>query len=75
MAAPDYSILYMSTVVSCSVPLTKQPKCFELFTKRKNLAVAKLKGFADDKINVTQKLKIMLGRVEYIVEKEENAGT
>ena len=34
----------------------------------------KLKAFADDKLNVTQKLKFALGRVENIVGKEENAG-
>ena len=30
---------------------------------------SKLKGFADDKLNVTQKLKFILGRVETIVGK------
>ena len=35
---------------------------------------SKLKEFADDKIKVTQKLKIVLGRKENIVEKGENAG-
>ena len=34
----------------------------------------KLKTFADDKINVTQKLKFVLGRVENIVAKGENSG-
>ena len=33
-----------------------------------------LKAFADDKINVTEKLKFVLGRVENIVKKGENAG-
>ena len=33
-----------------------------------------LKGFADDNMNVTQKLKLALGRVENIVGKRENAG-
>ena len=33
-----------------------------------------LKAFADDKINVTQKLKFVLGGVENIVGKGENAG-
>ena len=33
-----------------------------------------MKPFADDKINVTQKLKFVLGRVENIVGKGENAG-
>ena len=33
-----------------------------------------MKAFADDKINMTQKLKFALGRVGNIVEKGENAG-
>ena len=35
---------------------------------------SKLKAFADEKINVAEKLKIVLGRVENIVGKGENAG-
>ena len=35
---------------------------------------SKLKQFADDKINVTEKLKFVLGRVKNIVAKGENAG-
>ena len=35
---------------------------------------SKLKGFTDDKINVTEKLKFALGRVENSVVKGENAG-
>ena len=34
----------------------------------------KFKAFADDKINVTKKLKFVLRRVENIVGKGENAG-
>ena len=34
----------------------------------------KLKAFADDKIIVAEKLKFVLGRVENIVGKAENAG-
>ena len=34
---------------------------------------SKLKAFADDKINVTEKLKFVLGRLENIVPKGENA--
>ena len=40
----------------------------------KNLDWPKFKAFADDKINVTEKLKFVLGRVEKIVGKGENAG-
>ena len=35
---------------------------------------SKLKAFADDKINPIEKLKFVLGRVENIVGKGENAG-
>ena len=43
-------------------------------TKRQNFGLTKLKAFADDKIIVIQKLKFVLGRVENIVGKGENAG-
>ena len=44
-------------------------------TKRQNLdKMSKLKTAADDKMNVIQKLKFHLGRVENIVGNEENAG-
>ena len=35
---------------------------------------SKWKAFADDKLNVTEKLKFVLGRLENIVGKGENAG-
>ena len=35
---------------------------------------SKLKTFADDKTDLTEKLKFVLGRVENIVGKGENAG-
>ena len=35
--------------------------------------MSKLKAYADDKINVTEKLKCVLGRVENIMGKGENA--
>ena len=34
----------------------------------------KLKAFADDKLNVTQNVKVVFHRIESIVGKEENAG-
>ena len=40
----------------------------------KILDQSKFKAFADNKINVTKKLKFVLGRVENIVGKRENAG-
>ena len=40
----------------------------------KILEYSKLKALADDKIIVTQKFEFVLGRVENIEEKGENAG-
>ena len=40
----------------------------------KSLDWSKSEAFADDKINVTEKLKLILERVENIVGKGENAG-
>ena len=48
--------------------------CVYLLPNDKNLDLSKLKAFADDKINVTHKLKFAVGRVENIVGKGENAG-
>ena len=47
---------------------------FNSLPNDKILDLSKSKAFADDKIKVTQKLKIKLGRVQNIVGKEENAG-
>ena len=49
----------------------------DLFNSLQNdkiLDWSKLKGFADDKLNVTEKSKFVLQRVENIVGKGENAG-
>ena len=40
----------------------------------KILDKSKLKAFADDNLNVNQRLKFALGRVENLVGKGENAG-
>ena len=45
-----------------------------LLPKSKILDWPKLKAFAADKMNVIQKLKFVLNRVENIVGKGENAG-
>ena len=42
--------------------------------KKKLLAQSKSEALADDKINVTQTLKFVSGRVENILGKRENAG-
>ena len=47
---------------------------FNPLPQDKILDFAKLTAYADDKRNVTQKLKFDLGRVENIMEKGENAG-
>ena len=43
-------------------------------SKNKILDWSKLKTYADDKINVILKVKFVLGRIENIVGKGENAG-
>ena len=43
-------------------------------SNNKFLDWSKLKALADNKINVTEKLKFVLGRVENILGKGENAG-
>ena len=47
---------------------------FNFVPKDKILDWSKLKAFADDKINVREKLKFLLERVEKIVGKGGNAG-
>ena len=54
--------------------LTHVVVLFNCLTNDKILDWSKLKAFADDKINVTEKIKFILGRVENIVENGENAG-
>ena len=45
-----------------------------IYAKQQILDCSKLKAFADHKINVTQISKFVLGRVENIEGKGENAG-
>ena len=47
---------------------------FNPLTDDKILDLPKLKAFADDKLNVTQNVKVVFHRIENIVGKEENAG-
>ena len=47
---------------------------FNSLPKDKILDWSKLKAFADEKISMTEKVKIVLGWVENIVGKGENAG-
>ena len=47
---------------------------FAITSKRQNFKLLQaLKAFVDDKINVTEKLKFVLGRVENIMGKGENS--
>ena len=48
--------------------------CFNSLPSDTILDWSKLKAFADDKINVTEKVNLFWGRVENIVGKEKNAG-
>ena len=48
--------------------------CINSFPNNQISDWSKLKAFADNKINDTEKLKFDLGRVENIVGKGENAG-
>ena len=45
-----------------------------LFTKWQIFRLVQIEAFADDKINVTEKLKFVLAQVENIVGKGEIAG-
>ena len=47
---------------------------FSSLPSDKILDWSKLKAFANDKINVNEKLKFVFGRIENIVGKVENAG-
>ena len=47
---------------------------FNPLPKEKILDLSKLKVFADNKVNLTQKLKFAYGKVNNIVGKGENAG-
>ena len=47
---------------------------FNILPNDKFLDWSKLGAFADDKLNLTEKLKFVLGRVQNIVGKGENAG-
>ena len=48
--------------------------CFNNLKNDNILDLSKLRAVVDDNLNVTEKLKFALGRVENIVRKGENAG-
>ena len=45
-----------------------------LYQTTKTLGLSKVKAFAENKLNVTQDIKVIFHRIENIVGKEENAG-
>ena len=49
-------------------------RLFNSLPNDKILEMSKLKAFTNDKIKMTQKLKLKIGMVEHIVGKGENAG-
>ena len=51
-----------------------QWKLINCLPKDKNLDQSKMKDFADDKVNVTKKLNLILGGVENIMGKGGNSG-
>ena len=63
---------YLPTILINGLSLTRGT--FLLYTKRKKLDRSKVKTFQGDKLNLDEKLKFVLGRVENIVGKGENAG-
>ena len=68
----DCDVANMTSVCTC----TDESKIymFNSLPKNKILDLSKFKGFAGGKINVDEILKFILGRVENIVGKGENAG-
>ena len=57
----QFKLLKYEKFINTSVPFNSIPN-------DKILDLSKLKAYADDKINVTKKLKFKLGRVENIAE-------
>ena len=49
-------------------------KCINPLPDDKILGLPEMKAFVDDKLNVTQNVKVVFNRIENIVGKEENAG-
>ena len=64
----------MALYTHCTTKLCFASGFISCLPNDKILDLSKLKAFADDKINVTEKLKFVLGRVENFVGKGENAG-
>ena len=66
--------IHVLLYIACQTKNLQQKFCFNYLRNDIILDQSRLKGFADNRINETQKLKYVFKRVENIVGKEENAG-
>ena len=69
-----FNVQYFVVFGHFNVHFHKQAVLFNSLANGKTLDLPKLKGFADDKVNMPVKLNFVSGRIENIVGKEENAG-
>ena len=75
LVAHEKSSCHARCKIKCDDELRKQKKQIKVGDlDNKFLGWSKLKAFADEKFNITQTLKSVLGRVENSVENGENAG-
>ena len=73
------SFLYDETVFTTTACLKAKKKSIHYIylnplPEDKILGLPKLRAFADDKLNITQNIRVVFHRMENIVGKEENAG-
>ena len=64
-------LIMLSLLMMTMMMMMRMTFLFIIFAKQKILGRSKLKELADDKINVTIKLKFVLGRVKNVVGKGE----
>ena len=65
---------HLNTMAFLGQGLILQDFSFNFLPNDKILDWMKLKAFADDKINICQKIRVVLGSIVVIVGKGENAG-
>ena len=70
----DLKLLYANGLDLDKAVSLSTGKALTFYGTTNFFTLSNLTTFADDKINVTKKLKFVLGRVENIVGKGENAG-
>ena len=68
-----YAILHFFKKYLKFNPLNNSKENFKSLPNNKILYWTKFKAFADDKVNLNEKIKLVWGRVENIMGKEENA--